>query len=226
MDSCEHKKGFTLIEILTVVAIIAVLASIVISVATRIETRGEKQVAEATFAIIDATLQQFQDYGYQYTDPGYSDFDFPLDCNGFDEPELVDTIAAALGLLPADVLISINGLGTHDPNYSGSEAMYFFLSRIPECRITLDKIDSSLVTNENSDGGKLQIDIDNTNVATNRVYPLFRIIDPWGKTLHYDYYEEVSPPSLPDPGTKKNFPVIISAGPDGLFGTADDITNR
>jgi len=40
------------------------------------------------------------------------------------------------------------------------------------------------------------------------------IYDPWGMVLDYRYV----------PGD--NFPELVSAGPDKIFGTADDINNR
>jgi hypothetical protein len=54
-----------------------------------------------------------------------------------------------------------------------------------------------------------------------------RFIDPWGKSLHYDYYEDTILNALtPDPAKKKTFPVVTSAGADKRFGTNDDIINR
>ena len=97
--------------------------------------------------------------------------------------------------------------------------MYFFLSRVPESRKTLDKIDKSLITRKGSDGSDMTIFIDN------KEYPLLRIIDPWGTTLRYDYYEETGL-YAERMESKKTFPVITSAGPDKEFGSADDITNR
>ena len=52
-------------------------------------------------------------------------------------------------------------------------------------------------------------------------YSLLRIIDPWGETLRYDYYDDYT-----EPDEARNFPVITSAGPDGVFGTDDDIASR
>ena len=71
----------------------------------------------------------------------------------------------------------------------------------------------------------MQIDVDGN------VYPLLRVIDPWKATLRYDYYNELPPPLAPEDidymkETKKTFPVITSAGPDGIFNTIDDITSR
>ena len=46
------------------------------------------------------------------------------------------------------------------------------------------------------------------------VVDMLQIHDPWGTVLDYRYV-------LGD-----NFPELISAGPDKVFGNADDITNR
>lgn len=219
MKSYKHKTSLTLVEMLIAVAIIAILAIMVIGIAARINSQGKEQLTENTFALLDAALGQFQDYGYNYRHEDYDGFEFPLDCNGFDDSELVNELEKALDLVGK---ISIRG-GTHDPNYSGSEALYFFLSRVPESRKTLDKIDSSLITDEDSDGDSMKIKINGKD------YPLLRIIDPWGTTLQYSYYRnEYEPPTSnePDMDERRNFPVITSAGPDRNFGTADDIASR
>jgi hypothetical protein len=113
--------------------------------------------------------------------------------------------------------ISIGG-GTHDPNFSGSEALYFFLSKVPDSRKTLEKIDSSLITSKDKNKQDMTITVDT------KVYPFSRIIDPWGQTIRYDYYDEDDLAKIKE--SKKVFPVITSAGQDGEFGTDDDITNR
>ncbi len=194
-------------------AIIAILAAMVIGIAARISSQGKEQLTENTFALLDSALGEFQDYGYNYDAP-YSEFDFPLDCNDFDKNDLENALEAAPGITNVS---SVGGDGTHDPNYSGSEALYFFLSRVPESRKTLDKIDSSLITNKDKDKRDMTITVDG------KEYPLLRIIDPWGTTLRYDYYDEDVLP--PNPNEARIFPVITSAGPDKEFGTADDISS-
>ncbi len=212
MKGCKYKAGVTLIEMVVVVAVIALLVSMVIRVATRIDNQSSERLTESTIAILTAALDQFGDYGYNYNESSdYTNFDFPLDCNGFTQPDLETTLGSALG-----ATVSINPAGSHNPKYSGSEVLYFFLNRVPASRKTLDKIDSSLVTNIGSDGREMSITVGS------KVYPLLRIIDPWGITLRYDYYNEITL----SPDSRRTFPVITSAGPDRRFGTADDITSR
>ena len=62
------KVGLTLVEMLVVIAIIAILASTVITIATRIDNKSREQLAGSTIAILTAALGQFQDYGYKYKD--------------------------------------------------------------------------------------------------------------------------------------------------------------
>ena len=213
---------------LVVVAVIVVLASLVITAATRIRNQSNEQLAENTIATLTAALQQFADFGYRYNNSvvDYSDFDFPLDCNGFLQADIQLILENALGLG-----VEISG-GTHEDEYSGCEALYFFLGKVPQSRKTLDKIDRplrwkrqpSLVTNENDDGDKMIITI--TDAVGSKMYPLLRVIDPWGTTLHYDYYDEEGSVIAVMRETKRTFPVITSAGPDKIFGTTDDISSR
>jgi len=213
-----RKAGFTLLEMLIVIAVIAVLALITINISRRIENQSKERLTENTIAIINAALTQFKDYGYEYHDPNYRAFVFPLDCNGFNEAELVGTLQSAMGTV--NIIDGIIPAGDHQNEYSGCEAMYYLLSNIPACRETLDKIDKSLITGQN-----MIITIGGIS------RPLLRIIDPWKTTLRYDYYDE-RPLPLTKPqfdnmkDSRRTFPVIISAGPDKIFGTTDDIRSK
>ena len=219
MKSDSNKMGLSLVEMLIVVAIIVLLTTMVIGLAGRITNQSKEQLTNSTIAIVTAALGQFQDYQYRYKDnpiytPAerqfYLGLDFPLDCNDFPQPVLDSTLANTLG---AGVLIGATG---HDPTYSGCEVMYVFLSQVPECRKTLDRIDESLITTLGLDKHPMTVTIGV------RIDPLLRVIDPWGTTLKYDYYDEVTL----DPRSKRTFPVITSAGPDRKFGTTDDISSR
>jgi len=225
MKSYEDKSGLTLIEMLIVVAIVVILTTMVIGLAGRVNDQYRERLTKSTIAILDAALRQFHDYGYRYKDnpiytPAerqfYLGLDFPPDCNEIPQPVLETTLASVLGAIAAP----ITG-GVHQPSYSGCEALYLFLSQVSECRKTLDKIDESLITNLGFDKQPRNITVTYTS-GVPKVYSLLRVVDPWGTTLKYDYYDEVTL----DPRSKRTFPVIISAGPDKQFGTADDISGR
>ncbi len=223
MKRRQNKTGVTLVEILVVVVVIAILMAAVISVATRIDTQGKEQLTEHTIALLTAALGQFGGFGFTYDAPFDANFKFPLDCSNFSDAELETELGTALNTA---VSIGPVGIIQHNNEYSGCEAMYFLLSRVPESRQTLDRLDRKVVTNLDVDGKPMEITVGSA------VYPLFRVIDPWGKTLRYDYYNETPPPhSLPKDvedmaSSRKTFPVITSAGPDKKFDTDDDIKNR
>ncbi len=225
MKSYENKTGLTLVEMLIVVAIIVILTTMVIGIAGRVDNQSKEQLTKNTIGIITAALRQFHDYEYRYRAPAYADFDFPLD---FIEPAvgppppnvLITTLTQEFGLAvliePVYPAEPIN----HKLEYASSELLYFFLSRVPECRTTLDKIDESLITDKDDNGYRMRI-----RIGT-EYYPLLRIIDPWGTTLLYDYLYEHQPPSGSPTIVKRTFPVITSAGPDKKFGNTDDISSR
>jgi len=214
MKGRMRKAGFTLLEILIVIAVIAVLALITINISRRIENQSKERLTENTIAIINAALTQFKDYGYEYHDPNYRAFVFPLDCNGFNDAGLVGTLQSATGA--AVVGDGVNP-ADHQNEYSGCEAMYYLLSNIPSCRETLDKIDKSLITGKGFTSQNMTITIGGVS------RPLLRIIDPWGTTLMYDYYDEWETNVVLRYAGRRTFPVITSAGPDKKFGTMDDI---
>jgi len=207
--------GFTILEMLVVVGVIVVLTTMVITLTARFEHRGKERVIKSTFAMLDAALSEFAEYGYDYK---YEDEEdnwpiFPLDCTGFDSGELQSALAEAL-----DTEVSIDPVyDSNSSDYSGSAGLYFFLSQVPDCRGVLDRIDVSLVTNKDKNGDKLRIVVDGQS------YPLNRIIDPWGRTIRYDYYEDESNPNADEART---FPLLTSAGADGEFGTLDDIKSN
>ncbi len=218
-------------EIIVVVAIIALLTSIVVSVATRIDNQSKERLMENTFDLLNAALEQYKDFGYQLKDnPAYSaaerDFflglQFPIDCNGFNDAGVATTLESVLNLAAGDVNIPAG----HAADFSGSEVLYFFLNKVPANKEILNRIGKKLITNVGSGGQAMNIEI------TGIKYPLYRFVDAWGTTLRYDYYyDEVPTYPLSDAqvanmkNTKRSFPLIMSAGPDKVFGTADDIRN-
>ncbi len=196
MKSCKCKTAVTLIEMLIVVGIIATLAAMVITIAGRIEARAKEQLAESTITLITAAVEQFRDYDYEYPHADYSALKFPLDCNNI----VHSYIEAALDATAA--------------GYIDDEVWCYFLSRVPECRKTLDKIAPSLKQGASITVGGIERDF-------------MRIIDPWGNKIRYrydydyDYYLGLNPLNR-----TWTFPLITSAGPDGIHGNDDDITSK
>ena len=237
MKTRAYKSGFTLIEMLLVVAIIAILVSMVVGIAKRIDDQSKERLCRNTIALIGNALEQFRDFGYEYKSNDYAGLTFPLDCNNLSatnsDPYLALQIVLRNAIYPPSSITFVNIYGAYDPKFSGSAAMYFILSQVPDCRTTLDKIDKSLLTNLGTDGNPMTISIEGVSVVI-ATYPCTRIIDPWGMTLRYDYYpDRKDNPTgsfqyyidhVRTPG-KKTFPVITSAGPDKIFDTADDISN-
>ncbi len=235
MRTRAYKTGFTLIEMVMVIAIIAILVSMVIHITKRIDDQSKERLCRETITLIGNALEQFRDFGYEYKDTtNYAGLTFPLDCSGYDPTiastllclNIQDTLHNALySSVSTDPPVITIG-GAHDNMFSGSEALYFILSQVPDCRVTLNKIDKSLLTDKGTNGNPITI-----TIGASPAIPFTRIIDPWGTTLRYDYYPECADYT----GTmlykdyrdsaKKTFPVITSAGVDKQFDTADDISN-
>jgi hypothetical protein len=211
----------------------------VVGITKRIDDQSKERLCRNTIALVGNALEQFRDFGYEYKNNYYDGLVFPLDCNKYNPadtfpyPNPQDTIRDALYSAPLpNVTIDAGPLwAQHDPSFSGSEVLYFILSQIPDCRATLDKIDKSLLTNKGIDK-VTDITITIQSATTTRTYPFTRIIDPWGKTLRYDYYPDyadytgtIIPYKDYRDSAKRTFPVITSAGQNGQFDTADDISN-
>lgn len=140
----------TLVEILVVVGVIVLLASMVIGIATQIGNQSKERATKSTFALLHGALQEYYDFWDNFPEP-------------------------------------------NKPSLTRSAALYDQLNSTPASQKILKEIDESLISDPN-------------NVP--------QINDPWGKILDYRYV----------PGD--NFPELISAGPDKIFDTVDDITNK
>jgi len=66
-EHCRRERraacyGMTLIEMLVVVAVIMLLAGIVVGVGLGIENQSKKKAVKATFALLEAALQEYYDF--------------------------------------------------------------------------------------------------------------------------------------------------------------------
>jgi prepilin-type N-terminal cleavage/methylation domain-containing protein len=160
MKTRGYKQGLTLVEMLIVVAIIALLVSMVISVASRIDNQTKEKGLDSLFALLDGALEEYKDFQ---------------------------------GVFPPQPVKDFTAAAVH------SEHLYQELYSVPASRKVLDRISDSLIQHK---------------VDTGAVPPVPEIYDPWGTVLDYRYV------------AGDNFPELVSAGPDKIFGTADDITNK
>jgi len=158
MKSYKYKIGVTLVEMLIVLAIITLLASLVIGMATHIDNQSKGKSLENTFAVLESALDEYREYTGR----------FPYAANP-------------------------------DPSLN-SESLYGALNFIPTSRKILEQISDSLIKHK---------------VDTGAIPPIPELYDPWGKVLDYKY----------DVNTD-TFPELVSAGPDRIFGSPDDITSK
>ncbi len=160
MKTRRYKHGITLVEILVVIAVIAILATMVIGIAARINDQSKEKGVESIFALLEGALEEYKEFQ---------------------------------GVFPVQAVVNFTSAAAR------SEYLYGELYSIPGSRKILEKVSDSLIKHD---------------VDTGAIPPVPEIYDPWGTPLDYRY--------VPD----DNFPELVSAGPDKIFGTTDDITNR
>lgn len=65
-NKTRGRCGFTLMEMLIVIAVIALLASMVVGIAGRIDSKGKERLAESTFSLLEGALQEYYQYWNEY----------------------------------------------------------------------------------------------------------------------------------------------------------------
>jgi prepilin-type N-terminal cleavage/methylation domain-containing protein len=183
MRSTRKQSGFSILEVLTTLAIMAVLVSLVLGLGKRIKAQAREDLCKSGIDIINCALQEYYDQ--------YTAFPFTADF-AFDQADLDLLLDAEFG--------GGSIAGTVKDAYASSEALFYCLDRkCPNSRKLIDKLAISLTA-----GGR-QYD-DGTDLLD-----LVRFVDPWGNALRYTY------------SAGDVFPVVDSAGADGVFGTSDDL---
>jgi prepilin-type N-terminal cleavage/methylation domain-containing protein len=160
MKTRKYKHGLSLVEMLIVIGVIALLATMVVSVASRIDNQAKEKGLESLFTLLEGALEEYKEFQ---------------------------------GVFPQQPVKDFTNAAAH------SEYLYGELYSVPGSRKILEKISDSLIKH---------------NFDTGLIPPVPEIYDPWGTALDYSYV------------TGENFPELVSAGPDKIFGTADDITNK
>ena len=219
----KHAGGFTLVELLVTLAVVLILISAVSRMGQYVRTRSSIQLTQSALAVIETALQQYyDDFGNKFP---FSTDTFPLptvaDPAGGDgvsdpyrlSPELRNDLGAALGItvvVNAVDLLEKDGKGFDQP-FASSAGLFWFLYRSANSRQIIDAVTSSLVAVKHPQETQQKL----TATVGGVVYDLPRFIDPWGMSLRYAYAPKAD-----------TFPKVLSAGPDKVFGTPDDIENK
>ena len=130
MKASGEISGFSLFELVLAVAVLSILVSIVIGVGNYALKQAKTELAESTIGVLVTALEQY----YDFTDV------FPPEC---DAPAGLE--AALEGTSPV----------TNLPEFSSSEALYYYLHRVPESRKIISAIDESQITGLDENGDKL-----------------------------------------------------------------------
>lgn len=200
METCRKKNGFSMIELLTAIAILAVLVTILLGVGKRIREQANEKLAQGMIDVIVAALEQYYDL--------HDDFPFEANKNYVTDSASADPSHPEWNL--EDDVGTVTA-GVNENEYASSEALYYFLNRTPDCRRIIDTITDKQITNKDANGAVLKI----IPTLSGNETDLIRFIDPWGKSLRYTYQ------------AGDNFPLIESAGVDGDIDTdVDNITSK
>lgn len=181
-------------------AVVLILISASLRLGQSIKVRGQIQLTQSLLAVLDTALQQY------YTDFGaFPPVVLSLSQFGSEVGGGAD-YAAASGTLP-DAIIW--------PNRADwpSAALFYFLDSAANSRSIIGALTGSLLTNKDETGKAIVVRIPAGD--ENGKKDLVRFIDVWGTSLWYLY-----------DSTADSFPRVISAGPDRIFGTPDDIENK
>lgn len=178
-------QGFTLVELLAVMLIMAVIVSLVVAVGNWVREDAARRKTSTIQAVAMQAVQAF------YDEVGY----YP----GLDE-ENEDIIDSDLGDDPPDNL---------DDNKTTNALLEYL--QADDNRVDFAD-DDDLVAAVKATAGELLSDLPDDAIVTDDDGSRF-LMDGYEQPMHYD----------PKGGLGGRRPVLISAGPDGEFGTEDDI---
>ena len=201
MSRAGFKSGFSIVEIMTVVAIMLLLGGILLGIGNRIRSQANDRLAESTLDILVCAMEQYyatcEAFPFTAGDP-YGEIDFEMTLDVYFQ-------------LPAGTTDVIAVSGSPGPDGWSSGALYYFLEQMPNSKSIIGAIDDSLKTTKDASGIPVTLDIDGDGVAD---IDFVRFVDPWGRSLRYTCL------------VGESFPKIVSAGADGIFNTDDDIRSR
>lgn len=200
MKHIGRKKGFTLVELMTVMGILALLASALLTAGKYVKIRAYERLTASTISVIVTALEQY------YDDIGgfpAVDHNITLNVSAF-KTYSSGTYNNIEDLTGGTVSPAGSGVMPEYDEYASIAAMYYYLNRCFNSSNILSAISDTFITGKDKAGTDLALTVNAKTV------PLIRIVDTWGNALRYKYTSGDS------------FPVIVSAGRDGDFSTTGD----
>lgn len=201
------QPGFTLVEILTVLAIILVLAGALLGVGKYLTVRAKADLTASELEVLATALQQYYDDMGAFPFVTEKDFDGDLIVDQYTEAHLEYDVNG--NVLPDGSVDTLRAdeseVLTDGP--ATSCAMFYFLDSNPNSRRILDAVMDSLISNKAMDGAALKLE---KPPGSGNLIDLPRFIDAWGTSVRYEYVDGWA------------FPRLTSAGPDANINTAED----
>ena len=74
MNTRRYKQGLSLIEMLIVLGLIAILATMVISVASRIDNQSKEKGVKSVFALLEGALEEYKEFQGDFPGQPVKDF--------------------------------------------------------------------------------------------------------------------------------------------------------
>ncbi len=202
----NRQSGFSLIEVLTAVAIIAILAGALLGLGKHLRIQAEENLTLGTMGILESALDQYYDV-YQVFPFVTKDSDLGTEL-GIDEFFDQDDFEAVLSdTLNKNVTIQMIDSAPSPDEWSNA-GMVYFLRNYAKSRRILDTISASLITSTDDKGKPAMFRL--APASLNIETELLRIRDAWGHAIVYRY----------DSGDA--YPLLVSPGPDGNILTEGD----
>ena len=73
MKTRRYKHGLSIVEMLIVIGVIALLATMVVGIASRIDNQSKEKGIESTFALLEGALEEYKDFKGEFPIAMYDD---------------------------------------------------------------------------------------------------------------------------------------------------------